>query len=465
MGMVEAAVIGSDDVDPLTGLYLRRGIQSIIADSLAQPKDPSVRPTLLVLDLDRFKAVNDSAGHDTGDKVLKRVADRIRRAAGPDATVARTSGDEFAVFLPSGDAVAALADKLLELVGHPYVVNGHAITITASIGIAQSPMDGADAEALLRSATIALHQAEIEGRNRLRKFEPSMQDRARLRLALETDLRAALALQQVELREALTLDQFVVHYQPMVDLASGRLTGFEALLRWQHPTRGLINPDSFIPLAESIGLIGALGSWALRRACHDAANWPLPAHGGTLKVSVNVSPLQLREGPALIAGISEALTGAGLPAERLEIEITESAMAENGAATLAAIYALGIRLAIDDFGTGYSSLSRLSQFSFDRIKIDRSFIQAIGAAVRPQRQGSVGGGAWMIRAIAALGNGLGIATVVEGVETAAQASLARQAGVTEMQGYLVNAAVPAEAVPALIARLDQANSFGMSAHE
>lgn len=445
----------ADILDPLTGLLVRRGLRAVMAESLARPADPEMKPTLLVLDLDRFKTVNDSAGHDTGDGVLRRVADRIRRAAGPGATVARTSGDEFAVFLPSGEGVAALAPRLLELVGHPYVVNGHAITISASIGIAQAPDDGTDADALLRSAAIALHQAELEGRNRQRRFEPSMQDRARLRLAMETDLRAALALQQVELREAFTLDQFAVHYQPMVDPSSGRLTGFEALLRWQHPTRGLLNPGDFVPLAEGIGLIGALGSWVLRRACQDAAHWPVPAHGTPLLVSVNVSPHQLREGPALIAGIEEALRAAGLPAQRLEIEVTESAMTDGGAKALEAIHGLGARLAIDDFGTGYSSLSRLAQFSFDRIKIDRSFIEVVGGTGRPARGGAQSGAAWMIRAIAALGTGLGISTVAEGVETSAQASVVWEAGVTEMQGYLVSMPVPADAVPELIARLEQ----------
>ncbi|OYQ28294.1 hypothetical protein CHU93_09280 [Sandarakinorhabdus cyanobacteriorum] len=457
--MANVADIESGMIDPLTGLLQRRGFRSIVADRLAGLAAPEARPTLLLLDLDRFKTVNDSAGHDTGDAVLQRVAHRIRRAAGPDATVARTSGDEFAVFLPTGDGVGALADKLLELVGHPYAVNGHAITISGSIGIAQAPGDGIDADALLRSAAIALHQAELEGRNRQRKFEPSMQDRARLRLALETDLRAALALQQVKLREALTLDQFAVHYQPIVDLATGQLTGFEALLRWQHPTRGTLNPDGFIPLAESIGLIGALGSWILRRARHDAARWPLPAHGTPLQLSVNVSPLQLREGPALIAGITEALQGAGLPAQRLEIEITENAMAEQGASVLADIHRLGVRLAIDDFGTGYSSLSRLAQFSFDRIKIDRSFVQVVGGTAGSARPVAPSNAAWMIRPIAALGTGLGISTVAEGVETAAQASLVWEAGVTEMQGYLVSTPVPADAVPALIARLDQASPY------
>lgn len=450
---------GTEVIDPLTGLFLRRSFRSVVAEAMAQQTDQSVRSTILVLDLDRFKAVNNSAGHDTGDGVLQRVARRIRGAAGSDAVVARISGDEFAVFRPSGEGITELADKLLDLVGRPYVVNGHAITISASIGIAQAPTDGTDADALMRSATIALNQAEVDGRNRQRNFEPSMQDRARLRLALETDLRAALALQQVELREALSLDQFVLHYQPMVDMATGHLTGFEALLRWQHPTRGLVYPDSFIPLAEGIGLIGALGSWVLRCACKEAVHWPRPAHGAPLRVAVNVSALQLREGSAFVAGVAEALRLAGLPAEQLEIEITESAMAEDSVEVLTAIHALGVMLAIDDFGTGYSSLSRIAQFSFDRIKIDRSFIKAIGATGRSPRRGSTGGAAWMIRAIAALGTGLGIATTAEGVETAAQASLVREAGVTEMQGFLIDRAVPPDAVPAVITRLDRADSL------
>lgn len=442
----------ADDRDPLTGLILRRRLRDIMLDSLA---GPAGTPALLVIDLDRFKAVNDSAGHDTGDGVLQRVAQRIRRAAGPEAVIARTSGDEFAVFLPDGGA-PALAERLLELVSRPYAVNGHAITISTSIGIARWPEDGTDADALLRSATIALHQAEAEGRNRHRAFEPSMQDRARLRLALETDLRAALAMQKVELREALSLDEFVLHYQPQVELATGHLTGFEALLRWQHPVRGMVGPDSFIPLAESIGLIGALGGWVLRTACEEAARWPVPSHGIPLRVAVNLSPLQLREGRALVAGVAEALQRARLPPERLEIEITESAMIEDTAKVLADIHELGVSLSIDDFGTGYSSLSRLGQFPFDRIKIDRSFIRAAGQLSRPARSSNEGDPAWMIRAIAALGTGLGVATLAEGVETPAQAGLVREAGVTEMQGYLISRAVPGAMVPTLIARLDRA---------
>jgi diguanylate cyclase (GGDEF)-like protein len=441
------------DTDPLTGLVPRRRLRDRMAEVLAGAPDPAMPPALLVLDLDRFKAVNDSAGHDTGDGVLQRVVRRIRGAVGPEAVVARTSGDEFAVFLPRGGAVTTLAAKLLDLVARPYAVNGHAITLSASIGVALWPADGKDADALLRAATIALHQAEAEGRNRQRAFEPSMQDRARLRLALETDLRAALALQQVELREALSLDQFVLHYQPQVELATGRLTGFEALLRWRHPVRGMVGPDDFIPLAETIGVIGVLGGWVLSTACQAAMRWPPSAHGTPLRVAVNLSPLQLREGRALVAGVADALAQSGLPPGRLEIEVTESAMAEDATDLLAEIHALGVSLAIDDFGTGFSSLSRIAQFPFDRIKIDRSFIRGIGAARRP------GGGsdpAWMIRAIAALGAGLGVSTVAEGVETPAQARLVRDAGATEMQGYLVSRPVPEDAVAALIARLDAA---------
>ena len=450
---LELSAPANDDRDWVTGLIPRRRLRDIMTDALASPTGA---PALLVMDLDRFKAVNDSAGHETGDGVLRRVAQRIRRAAGPEAVVVRTSGDEFAVFLDDGRAAPALAERLLELVGRPYAVNGNAITISASIGIARWPEDGTDADALLRSATIALHQAELEGRNRHRTFEPSMQDRARLRLALETDLRAALALQQVELREALSLNQFVLHYQPEVELATGHLTGFEALLRWRHPVHGMVRPDSFIPLAEGIGLIGMLGGWVLRTACAAAVRWPVTAHGIPLRVSVNLSPLQLREGRALVAGVAEALRRSGLPPERLEIEITESAMIEADAAqVLTKIHELGVSLAIDDFGTGYSSLSRLGQFPFDRIKIDRSFVRAAGEISRPARRCVPGNPAWMIRAIAALGTGLGVATLAEGVETPAQAGLVQEAGVTEMQGYLISQPVPEAMVPSLIARLDR----------
>jgi len=439
------------DVDPLTGLpgraTLRSEVDLVLADRLGGQR----QPCLIVLDLARFKAVNDSAGYAVGDAVLCRVARRLQQGAGAGALIARISGDGFAVLLPDGDRDHRVAERLLDLVGRPYAVEGHAVAIGCSIGVAQAPNDGADAMTLLQAADLALHQAEKEGRNLLRRFEPSMQARARLRRALENDLRAALAMQQVELRQALALEQFELHYQPQVDLDTGRVTGCEALLRWRHPERGLVPPDQFIPLAEEIGLIGLLGDWVLRTACRTAASWTGP--GGGVRVSVNVSPLQLRERGALADRVAAALDQAKLPPDRLEVEITESAMIADPGGALPAIHALGVGLALDDFGTGFSSLAQLGRHPFDRIKIDRSFVFDLERPQAGATGGHVAEAAWMVRAIAALGVGLGMRTVAEGVETPRQAAMVRQAGCSEIQGYLISRPVPASAVPDLLARL------------
>lgn len=439
------------DLDPLTGLGGRSTLRHAVDAALADGPDHATGPTLLMLDLDRFKAVNDSIGHAAGDAVLSRVAQRLRQGAGTGAVVARISGDGFAVLLPDGERTDAVAERLLDLIGRPYAVAGHAVAIGCSIGIARAPEDGTDAVTLMQAADLALHQAEKEGRNGLRRFEPSMQARARLRRALENDLRSALAMQQVELRRALALEQFELHYQPQVDLDTGRVTGCEALLRWRHPERGLVPPDQFIPLAEEIGLIGLLGEWVLRTACRTAATWTGP--GGGVRVSVNVSPLQLRERGALADRVAAALDNAGLAPERLEMEITESAMIADPGGALPAIHALGVGLALDDFGTGFSSLAQLGRHPFDRIKIDRSFVFDLDRSQAGLAGGSVAEAAWMVRAIAALGVGLGMRTVAEGVETPRQAAMVRQAGCSEIQGYLISRPVPAAAVPELLERL------------
>jgi EAL domain-containing protein (putative c-di-GMP-specific phosphodiesterase class I) len=292
-----------------------------------------------------------------------------------------------------------------------------------------------------------------------------MQEQASSRQALETDLRAALALNKLDLRKTMAVDQFEVHYQPQVMVAGRRLFGFEALARWRHPVRGMVGPDQFIPLAEEIGLIGLLGDWVMRTACRTASAWPTPQHGPPLQVAVNVSPLQLRERRALVASIADALQASGLAPHRLEVEITESALIGDALETLQAIKALGVGLSLDDFGTGYSSLSQLSHYPFDRLKIDRSFVRDLPAACDPGvgPGGSTGVPAgqrvtahaqWMIQAIASLGRGLGMATIAEGVETESQADLVSRAGVSEIQGYLVSRPVPESALAALIARLD-----------
>ena len=438
----------------MTGLCNRTALYEILLKHFARTPRGNPCAALLVLDLDRFQSVNDSAGLATGDALLSRVARRIADAMPPGATAARISGDEFAVFLPDGGAADKMAARLRELIARPFVVNGKALTISASIGLAQASDQLMGADALLQAANIALHCAESDGRNRWLAFEPWMQEQASSRQALEMDLRAALAVNRLELRKAMAVDQFEVHYQPQVDARSRELLGFEALVRWRHPVLGMVGPDRFIPMAEEIGLIGLLGDWVIRTACQAASNWPVPRHGKAIQLAVNVSPIQLKERRALVASIAHALSSSGLPAGRLEIEITESALIGDALETLQAIKALGVSLSLDDFGTGYSSLSQLVHYPFDRLKIDRSFVREL--PVGDEVSTKTGTQArWMMQAITSLGSGLGMSTVAEGVETEAQADLVREAGVTLLQGYLIAKPTPQEDVAALIHAVDQ----------
>lgn len=422
--------------DSLTGLPARQQL----VDALAALFDrPDVTPAIILLDLDRFKLANDGFGTEVGDALLRRVSQRLVSLTKGAVMVARVSGDGFGVLLADALEAKAVALRILDYIGRPYAVSGHSVTISASVGFAMAPADGFDAASLFYGADLALHQAEKDGRSRLRRFAPSMQTTASLRQKLESDLRAALTLQQVELRRALVSDQFEVHYQPQVSLGDGRLKGFEALLRWRHPVRGWVSPAEFIPIAEEIGLIELVGEWVMRIACRDAAAWPVPLGERPLRIAVNVSPLQLRDGPSLLAAIARAALEAGLPLTRLELEITENALVCDVAETLRAIKQMGCELALDDFGTGYSSLGRLRNLPFDRIKIDRSFMLDLADKAADDARSSA---MWMVRAIASLGSGLGQETIAEGIETEGQAALARNAGCTEMQGFLVSRAMP-----------------------
>jgi len=445
--------LAPEELDPLTGLCSRSALHRVLSETMVTARPGGTLPALLALDLDRFQAVNDSTGIATGDGVLSRVARRILGAVPKGATVARISGDEFAVLLPNGDQSNEVAAKLLDLIARPYAVKGHAVTLSVSIGVARARGCDEDADGLLQAANIALHRAEADGKNRWCLFEPWMQERASSRQALEMDLRAALAMNRVELRKAQPVEQFEVHYQPQVAANSLRLIGFEALVRWRHPLRGLVGPDEFIPLAEEIGLIGLLGDWVLRTACNTAAGWPTPGTGKPYQVAVNVSSVQLRERRALVASIADALASSGLLPERLEIEITESALIGDALETLQDIKALGVTLSLDDFGTGYSSLSELAHYPFDRLKIDRAFVRDLptGDELNPARAQQA---RWMLQAIASLGAGLGMSTVAEGVETKAQAEMVRKAGVTVVQGYLIARPTPESALPLLIRRLE-----------
>jgi diguanylate cyclase (GGDEF)-like protein/PAS domain S-box-containing protein len=416
--------------DPLTGLPNRTRFREDLEQTLhLVNRDGGL--AVLCLDLDHFKEINDSLGHPIGDDLLKEVACRLRTSVREGDIVARLGGDEFAIVRAGIDLQASetssLAERLIEIVGAPYVVQGHQVNIGVSIGIAFAPNDGEDPDQLLRNADMALYRAKEDGRGTYRFFEPGMDARAQARRVLEIDLRAAL-----------TRDEFEVHYQPIHDLNTDQITAFEALIRWRHPLRGMISPMDFIPLAEETGLITQLGDWILRRACMDAATW-----SREVRVAVNLSPIQFKNSN-LVQSVISALDASHLAPERLELEITESVLLQDSEATLAALHRLrsfGVRISMDDFGTGYSSLSYLRSFPFDKIKIDRSFVQELAT-----REDSMA----IVRAVTGLGKSLGISIVAEGVETPEQLGLLRTEGCTEVQGFLFSRPRPAQDVEAML---------------
>jgi diguanylate cyclase (GGDEF)-like protein len=386
------------------------------------------------LDLDQFKAVNDTLGHPVGDALLQAVAARLLERTRASDTVARLGGDEFAVVqtpIERAADAANFAERLIAMLDEPFVVAGHQIIIGTSIGIAVAPQDAEDADQLLKCADLALYRAKAEGRAVYRLFQAEMDAQMQARRALELDLRNALRGNQMELV-----------YQPLIDLRTRSVAGFEALLRWRHPTKGPILPDRFIPLAEEIGAIVPIGEWVLRRACAVAATWPeqLPEQ---LKIAVNLSPVQFRS-RGLVGIVAAALRDSGLAPDRLELEITETVLLNDTTATLATLHdlrALGVRIAMDDFGTGYSSLSYLRQFPFDRIKIDPSFIRELGTP---------GDCSAIVRAVTALSRELGMATTAEGVETREQLAALARAGCTDAQGYLFSRPVAETAIAELL---------------
>ncbi|WP_027576429.1 EAL domain-containing protein [Bradyrhizobium sp. WSM1743] len=417
--------------DALTGLPNRVLFHEELEQGLRRTKSGD-QLAVLCLDLDHFKDINDSLGHPIGDALLKEVGRRLKATVGENDTVARLGGDEFAVVqIGRSDETAArsLAGRLVEVISAPYEIDDHQIVIGVSIGISLSPQDGSNPDELLKNADLALYRAKADGRGTYRFFETGMDARAQARRLLEMDLRAALQR-----------DEFQVYYQPIRDVASGRVVAFEALLRWNHPQRGLIAPISFIRLAEETGLIVPLGEFVLRSACTDAATWP-----DDVDVAVNLSPVQFKS-PILIASVTEALAASGLEAHRLELEITESVLLQNSEATLTTLHelrAMGVRISLDDFGTGYSSLSYLRSFPFDKIKIDRSFVSELTT-----REDSMA----IIRAVTGLGRSLGIVTTAEGVENDAQLELLRREGCTQAQGYLFSKPRPASDVAMMLDR-------------
>jgi diguanylate cyclase (GGDEF)-like protein len=376
------------------------------------------RIAVMCLDLDLFKCVNDTCGHAVGDALLKAVADRLRACARPHDTVARLGGDEFAIIQTRVERrcdVEALARLVRESIATPYNLDSQQVVIDTSIGIAIAPENGTGPDELMQNADIAAYAAKANGRGSYRFFDPTMEASAKARRALEPDL-----------RRALMKGAFELYFQPFLKLDDETICGFEALLRWHHPTRGLIGPAEFIPLAEEIGLIGPIGEWVIRTACIEAARWP--DHIG---VSVNVSPAQLI-GNKLVPAVVNALAASGLPAHRLELEVTESVLMHDTTGafkTLHQLRAFGVRFSLDDFGTGYSSLSYLRSFPFDKIKIDRSFIADMSTKVD-----SVA----IVRAVAGLASSLKMATAAEGVETPEQLELAKELGCTQVQGYLIS---------------------------
>ena len=403
-------------------------------DAAAATLGHGARHAVLCLDLDHFKAVNDTLGHAHGDRLLCQVAERLTACVRGGDVVARLGGDEFAIIqaeLERPEHAGELAQRVVDALAQPFDLGGHQVSIGASVGIALAPDDGELAETLLKNADTALYRAKLEGRGNYRSFEPEMDARLQARRAMELDLRRALAAQEFEL-----------YYQPLVDTSAQRVVSFEALLRWFHPKTGMVSPADFIPLAEETGLVVGIGEWVLRTACREAARWP-----DSVKVAVNVSPLQFKD-PRLVDIVSEALAESGLSPHRLELEITESVLLQNNAATLGVLHrlrGLGARISMDDFGTGYSSLSYLRSFPFDKIKIDQSFVRDLSSSADS---------AAIVRAIAGLGGSLGMRTTAEGVETEDQLARLRAAGCTEVQGYLFSRPRPAREVRALIARVD-----------
>lgn len=409
--------------DPLTNLPNRAFFRERVEDALKRLAGGE-NAAVLCLDLDHFKPVNDTLGHPIGDSVLKEVAARLQGAVREGDTVARFGGDEFAIIQvdaaqPTG--ATSLAQRIIETLSAPFDIDGHQVVISASVGISIAPADAGNAEQLLKNSDMALYRAKRDGRQTYRFFEPEMDARMQARRVLELDLRRALIQREFE-----------IHYQPLINLNTNEVSGFEALLRWRHPERGLVPLGEFIPLAEEIGLIVPIGEWVLRQACKDAVQWP-----DDVRVAVNLSPAQFRS-KGLLEAVITALAVSKLAPERLEVEITENVLVSESDAALVLLHqlrGLGVRIAMDDFGTGYSSLSYLRKFPYDKIKIDGSFVREIS-----DEQSSLA----IVRAVTGLGTSLGIVTTAEGVETKEQLERVRAEGCSEVQGFYFSGARPAQ---------------------
>ena len=410
--------------DDLTGLMNRVAFRDVTERALSSPAQCDRGLVLLFIDLDRFKAINDVYGHDVGDQLLKEVGARLRATLTDTLAFARLGGDEFAA-LVAEDGVEGkameIARAIIDTLGEPFEWSGQTpLQIGASVGAAPADVCDFTVETLMKAADLAMYRAKSDGRCRAIEFDPRLLEQQRERSLLE-----------VELRRAIELGEFEVHYQPLLDAQTRDLSCFEALVRWRHPEKGLMAPGTFIPAAEESGLINALGAWVLRRACADAAAWSQP-----VRVAVNLSPEQFRH-PDLISTITDALAKAGLEPDRLEVEITESCLLDAGeknVAILCAIRELGVRVAIDDFGTGYSSMAYLQNFVFDKLKIDRRFVSDLDSNSNTSA---------IINAIVQLGTTIGIKTTAEGIETEAQLQAVISHGCSEVQGFLLSEPIPA----------------------
>jgi diguanylate cyclase (GGDEF)-like protein len=411
--------------DALTGLANRFVFHETLHE-LAAGSEPFA---MLLIDIDHFKDVNDTYGHPTGDALLTQAAMRLRACVRRADTIARIGGDEFAVLLTGLDHkrdAAALAERIIADFATPFALDGASFFCGTSIGIALSAGEAPDPDKMLKNADLALYAAKAAGRQTYRFFSADMAQHVAARQQLKSCLRGALERNEMSM-----------HFQPVIELKSGRIGGFEGLLRWHSRDRGMVSPSVFIPIAEETGLIVEIGYFALQTACRQAATWPDPVW-----VAVNLSPVQFRDA-GLFQAVAQALLMSGLPARRLELEITETALLRDDEATLATLHSLrdmGVRIALDDFGTGYASLSYLRSFPFDKIKIDRCFIRDLPGS----RESAA-----IVRAMTSLGRGLGLTITAEGVETQQQLEVVRLQGCAEAQGYYFSAAVPAEDTPAL----------------
>jgi diguanylate cyclase (GGDEF)-like protein/PAS domain S-box-containing protein len=432
----EAKVLRMAYHDTLTGLPNRALLGQLLDAEIARAGGSGMPFAFHCLDLDHFKSVNDRLGHPGGDAVLQQIATRLSECLQDNDVLARFGSDEF--FIIQRDPVqpegaAQLAERIGAVLSEPLAIEGHLFSVTASIGVAVYPHDGCDPDALFRNSDLALYRAKTTGRALCCMFDAGLDERQRSLLALKLDL-----------QDAINRDEFELAYQPLVNMETGQVEEFEALLRWNHPGRGWVSPAEFIPCAEESGLIIPIGEWVLKRACREAAAWP-----GQLRVAVNLSSVQFRD-KALLATTAAALEQSGLPANRLELEITESVLLLDDDVNLSLLRDLremGIRIALDDFGTGYSSLSYLQRFPFDKLKIDRSLVSRVAEG---------DGGRAVIRAVIAMCRALGISITAEGVETQEQFDRLRMESCDQVQGYLISRPVQSSQVPALIAALNDA---------